>query len=203
MLAAFLLILAIPLQADVFPLYEHFYPCDSGVMNCAAFSKHWYGDFGLTGLKPCDVGYELVEGMFPFASNSRGEVIGSASPEGTYAPVYGVNGVVYCIAGCPDNSGSILPVDINNHGYYLFSYYNSIILLGHSSIRHGSEEALGFKELLSRHTSGGIQQTLGSRRPESMTTTISLLGSGTTRTTKQCWVCSHHTQSQNPARSRF
>ena len=29
--------------------YQYFYPCDLGVMDCDAFPKHDYGDFGMSG----------------------------------------------------------------------------------------------------------------------------------------------------------
>ena len=104
--------------------YQYFYPCDLGVMDCDAFPKHDYGDFGMSGGEAALMTPAGLRGSYSvnvIASNIRGEVIGLVDLEaGPPNPVYGSGGTVYMISQIAD---PIIPgpVDINNNGLYLFN----------------------------------------------------------------------------------
>jgi len=88
------LTLALPIWADPFPTYSYFYSCDSGVVDCTAFPRHWYGDYGMNGIAP-DSEYPGFQ-FHATASNVRGEAIG-ADVGGTpvaFEAAYGKDGVI-------------------------------------------------------------------------------------------------------------
>jgi hypothetical protein len=117
-----LLILAMPALADTVPIptYNYFYPCSSGVVDCSSFSKHWYGDFGLTGVTPV----ELQSLLGPtstgaiISSNARGQVVGNISDARLFndgTPTFGYAGEMHCFGGsCSDTSFRF--TDINDKG---------------------------------------------------------------------------------------
>jgi PEP-CTERM motif len=118
-----LITLVLPALADhmPFPTYSYFYTCDSGIVNCSDFRRHYYGDFGMTDVQPADWTQPYYAGTGIMLSNSRGEVLGQAGGFGFEPPVYGFNGQVYCIYGCPDEP--FHAIDINEDGLILLQYF--------------------------------------------------------------------------------
>jgi hypothetical protein len=124
---AFTFAVVLPVFADE---YRYFYPCDSGVVDCGSFQKHWYGDFGLAGasvnLDPFGSG---PGSYYPSASNVLGETIGNITwPFQIPVPGYGVSGgQPFCIpldGACVIDIDGVAPVDINNNGTFLFTGLN-------------------------------------------------------------------------------
>jgi hypothetical protein len=113
------------------------------VVDCSPgnWAKHWYGDYGLTGVLASNFDtsllglYENYGGRFvPIASNIHGEVIGEVPvPDApTGSPAYGFAGQVTClidIGGCMDTND--FTIDINNNGlalWFLREYGDQLVL---------------------------------------------------------------------------
>src|SRR5262245_5390256 len=74
-----------PIRADFLPTYSYVYSCDSGVVDCNAFPKHWYGDYGYpqadTAYMWPNLGSSVpIYGSSVVASNSKGDAIGYVIP---------------------------------------------------------------------------------------------------------------------------
>jgi hypothetical protein len=127
---ALVLVAAVAACADMLPTESHFYTCDSGFVDCNAFPKHWYGDYGMAGLFPPEWHGAAPDGHFiPMESNDKGQVVGFAfngiPTLGDTVAAYGYGGQVHCIPGLGGTPFDCLegtaPVDINNNGLIVWN----------------------------------------------------------------------------------
>jgi hypothetical protein len=112
-------------------MFDYFYPCGVGVVNCSQFPKHYYGDFGMTGSNlPLQGDSTDVTGGYNYgtavtASNIHGVVIGIMSTFWFPLGFTGVNGIINPNRDTYGVDGHFSPVDINNNGTYLFNIHGA------------------------------------------------------------------------------
>ncbi len=122
--------------------YNFFYSCDSGIVNCADFPKHYNGDFGMNGQPPLGFDQGVTGGESYSAvvteSNIHGEVIGDLGTfNGNYG-FYGFGGTIYPDLGTQGVDGLFLPVDINDNGTYLYDIQlasGNAVFVNHDNLR--------------------------------------------------------------------